>query len=209
MPGPEEKTRFGPLRCRALRKPPLEGPEPRFYRCPRCGRVYFPLFSDAPPSASPVAGTAEAGERAPACCGADTQPLPCRAPMEFPDLRLSYEIFGSLNENAVRAFWDCDNWKEKPQWIYLRSFSGGQLKYVAARKRSPLLFALADEDAYAYCDKDPCVECTFRCKRGFGLYYYFRDRGLIYLPLDRMSARQQTENHGVDLDEILRREGRL
>ena len=189
----DAKTRFGPLRCRALRKPPFEGPEPRFFRCPDCGSVFF--------------GVKEGAE--PACCGEKLEELPRHSPEEFPDLRLSYEIFGSLNENAVRAVWESDNWKEKPAWVYLRSFSGGQLKYVAERKRSPLIFGLADEDAYAYCDKDPCVECTFRCKRGFGLFFFFPERGLIYLPLDRMSARQQTKNHGVPLDEILRQEGRL
>ena len=66
-----------------------------------------------------------------------------------------------------------------------------------------MVFGLAGEDAYAYCDKDPCVECTFRCKRGFGLYYYFEELGVVYLPLDRMCARQQTKNHGRSLEEIL------
>ena len=47
---------------------------------------------------------------------------------------------------------------------------------------------MADEDAFAYCDKDPCVECTFRCKRGMEIYAYVENIGLIVLPLDRMVA---------------------
>lgn len=146
----------------------------------------------------------------PSCCGSEMEELiPHRSDEFEPEIKLSYTIFGSLNENAIKATWTCEDYYEKPLWVWLRTFTGGQLKYTTTRKRSPLLFGLADEDAYAYCDKDPCVECTFRCKRGFGLYYYFEKRGLIYLPLERMCARQQTKNHGVSLDEILRREGRL
>ena len=33
--------------------------------------------------------------------------------------------------------------------------------------------------AYAYCGKDPCRACTFRCKRGFHLYAYLDGLGLI------------------------------
>ena len=146
----------------------------------------------------------------PSCCGQSMEELIPHDAQEFePDVKLSYLIFGSVNENAIKAIWECEDYKEKPEWVWLRTFTGGQLKYTTPRKRSPLLFGLADEDAYAYCDKDPCVECTFRCKRGFGLYFYFEKRGLIYLPLERMCARQQTKNHGVSLNDILRQEGRL
>ena len=107
-------------------------------------------------------------------------------------MQLSYLIFGSQNENAIKAYWECDDPEEKPLWVWLRTFTGGQLKYLSPKKRSPLLFGLADEDAYAYCDKDPCVECTFRCKRGFELFYYFPKRGVLRLPLERMTARMQT-----------------
>ncbi|MCD8018437.1 MAG: hypothetical protein LUF92_02285 [Clostridiales bacterium] len=191
----EEKFRFGHLRCREIRKPSVTCPPVYFYRCEHCGSLFFSMAGEG---------------KTPICCEKPMEEMvPQAADAYEPEVRLSYQIFGSVNENAVRASWECDDWKEKPVWVWLRTFTGGQLKYTTQRKRSPILFGLADEDAYAYCDKDPCVECTFCCKRGFGLYYYFEKRGLIYLPLERMSARQQTKNHGVSLDEILRREGRL
>ena len=48
------------------------------------------------------------------------------------------------------------------------------------------MFGCADEDAFAYCDKNPCVECTFRCKRGMEIYAYVENLGLVVMPLDRM-----------------------
>ncbi|MGN0959399.1 MAG: hypothetical protein ACI4OC_01490, partial [Coriobacteriales bacterium] len=54
--------------------------------------------------------------------------------------------------------------------------------------RSPLIFALADEDAYVYCDKAQCQECIFMCKRGFAFYAFFPEAGLVRLPLSRATA---------------------
>ena len=190
-----DKTRFGHLRSREIKKPLVQCPPIRFFRCSQCGSV-FSYMNES--------------NVLPSCCGQSMEELIPHDAQEFePDVKLSYLIFGSVNENAIKAIWECEDYKEKPEWVWLRTFTGGQLKYTTPRKRSPLLFGLADEDAYAYCDKDPCVECTFRCKRGFGLYFYFEKRGLIYLPLERMCARQQTKNHGVSLNDILRQEGRL
>lgn len=195
MGGENEKFRFGHLRSKEIRKPSVECPPIRFFKCEKCGNLL---------------NTMNAQGGVPSCCGETMHELvPHQADEFLPEIKLSYMIFGSLNENAVKAIWDCENYNEKPVWVWLRTFTGGQLKYTTKRKRSPLLFGLADEDAYAYCDKDPCVECTFRCKRGFGLYYYFEKRGVIYVPLERMCARQQTKNHGISLNEILRQEGRL
>ena len=171
----DEKNRFGHLRCRAIKKPTVECPPIRFYRCGTCHNL-LSTMSDV--------------TAVPECCGQAMEEL---VPLPFDsfgeEIVLGYTIFGSVNENAIKATWECKDFREKPAWVWLRTFTGGQLKYVSGRKRSPLIFGLAQEDTYAYCDKDPCVECTFRCKRGFGLYYYFEKRGLIYLPLERMSAR--------------------
>lgn len=187
-----EKYRFGHLRCRETKKPSVFAPPVRFLHCPVCGNIVFSF--------------GEYGGNM-CCCDQLMEVLETYAPEEFEEeIQLSYLIFGSLNENAVKAIWECRDSLEKPTWIWLRTFSGGQLKYLKTGKRSPVIFGLADEDAYAYCDKDPCVECTFRCKRGFGLYFYFERRGVIWLPLERMCARQQTQNHGVSLETILRRE---
>ena len=174
MAGRDDKNRFGHLRCRAIKKPTVESPALSFYRCEKCGNLISTM-------------TGQNGDLF--CCGAKMDMMqPKRWDAFEPEIQLSYQIFGSLNENAVKAIWKCEDFYERPEWVWLRTFTGGQLKYTFGRKRSPLLFGLADEDAYAYCDKDPCVECTFRCKRGFGLYFYFKKRGLIYLPLERMHA---------------------
>lgn len=90
------------------------------------------------------------------------------------------------------------SWKAKlpednPEWIYLKTFTGGYLKYIAEGKRPPMVFALADTDAFAYCDEDPCLECVFRCKRGFILYVYGKRAGLIEVPLDKMNAQWQSK----------------
>ena len=69
----------------------------------------------------------------------------------------------------------------------MKTFTGGQIKYLNSSKKS-VIFALADEDAYVYCDENPCLECTFRCKRGFEIYAYFKLIGLIKVPLDKMKA---------------------
>lgn len=175
-----ERHRFGHLRSRATKKPSVTCPPIRFYRCPVCGAVLTTL--QAAPAQPPV------------CCGAPMEELLPRPAAELePEVKLNYLIFGSLNENAVKAEWVCEDFREAPVWVYLRTFTGGQIKYLTPKKRSPILFGLADEDAYAYCDKDPCVECTFRCKRGLALYYYFEGRGLIHLPLERMEAPRPDE----------------
>ena len=59
-------------------------------------------------------------------------------------------------------------------------------------KRPPMVFALADTDAFAYCDEDPCLECVFRCKRGFIIYVFDERAGLIEVPLDKMNAQWQS-----------------
>ena len=84
-------------------------------------------------------------------------------------IEFDYRILGGFNSNAVECSWRISDDRFRIQWIALKTFTGSQLKYVLPKKRSPLLFALADEDAYVYCDKDVCLECTFMCKRGVRL----------------------------------------
>lgn len=163
-----DRFRFGPLRSRSTSKPRISRPEPSFFCCKACGNVMAVMQS---------------GGGRPSCCGSEM--LLLEAGDVQPDDGFSYLIFGGLNENAVKASWPVGT---PPDWIYLRTFTGGQLKFVGKDKRAPVIFALADEDAYAYCDKDPCAECTFRCKRGFELFFYFPEKGLLRIPLDRMSS---------------------
>ena len=93
--------------------------------------------------------------------------------------QLSYDVVGGFDANALRGFWKVREAGCEPRWFALKAFTGMQLKYVLPGKRAPIVFALGDEDAYAYCDEDPCVGCTFRCKRGFELYAYVEKIGLV------------------------------
>ena len=96
----------------------------------------------------------------------------------------SSDIVGGFDENALRVYWT-SNEGAAPRWIALKTFMGSQLKYVMPDKQPPLVFALGDEDAYAYCDEDPCVCCTFHCKRGFEIYAYVDGIGLVSMPIHR------------------------
>jgi len=104
-------------------------------------------------------------------------------------VNVDYQIVGGHNQNAVQVFWETNQPLDKPEWILLKTFSGGYIKYVTSKKQPPMVFPLADEDAYVYCDESPCLQCVFRCKRGFIIYVYIKSRGLLEVPLDKMSAR--------------------
>ena len=99
---------------------------------------------------------------------------------------LDYDIVGGLDQNCVRIFFS----GEKPKLLLLDTFSGFTIKRLNEKSRSPVIFPLAGEDAYAYCDKDPCEMCSFRCKNGFELYAYYEKPGLFVLPLNRIAATQ-------------------
>lgn len=175
---------FGPRRCRDTRKLPLDQcVEVRFYRCKRCGAVFH-----------------ETGikleEKHLTCCGEETELLTGRsldqAQELCPKVMIDYKITGGYNDNAVQVFWNQTEANIRPSWIYLKTFTGGYIKFLSNAKRAPMVFALADMDAFAYCDKDPCLECTFRCKRGFEIYAYIESIGLIQISLDKMSPYWET-----------------
>ena len=116
----------------------------------------------------------------PAACGGFLERLPAASAADCADsIELSYDVVGGFDANALRVFWKVREAGCEPRWFALKAFTGMQLKYVLPGKRAPIVFALGDEDAYAYCDEDPCVGCTFRCKRGFELYAYVEKIGLV------------------------------
>lgn len=172
---------FGPRRCRDTRKPLADQcPDIVFYRCAECGALFQ------------MTG-AHQEEKEIICCGGKVKRLECSDTQAASDsIKINYQITGGYNDNAVRVFWKAEKAEYNPEWIYLKTFTGGYLKYVAESKRAPMVFALADTDAFAYCDEDPCLECVFRCKRGFIIYVYSKSAGLIEVPLDRMTAHWQS-----------------
>jgi len=104
-----------------------------------------------------------------------------------PGIQLDYKIVGGFNQSAVQVSWETTLPEDRPEWMLLKTFTGGYLKYLPLKKRPPLVFPLSDEDAYVYCDTRICKECLFRCKRGFVLFVYISSRGLWEIPLERMS----------------------
>lgn len=176
---------FSARRSRATTKPLCLTPEPVFYRCPRCGAVLLSAL--------------EAPAAAPFCCGEAAET--CRqVPLEaLPEgVRLDYKIVGGYNDNAVQVTWEISKADCRLRWLYLRTFTGGVFRTIPEKKRPPAVFALADEDAYAYCDKSPCLECVFRCKRGFAVYAMIEGIGLVRMPLDRMSPYWETRKNAQE-----------
>lgn len=173
---------FSARRCRDTRKPRAgECPDVVFYRCGCCGALFA------------LTGGRASEDKEIFCCGekaARLEPLTQEEAGE--NLTITYRITGGYNDNAVRVSWRAASPEFKPEWIYLKTFTGGYLKYVTETKRPPMVFALADTDAFAYCDEDPCLECVFRCKRGFEIYVYGKNSGLIRVPLDKMNAQWQS-----------------
>ena len=189
---------FSARRCRDTRKPrEKECPDVVFYRCKVCGAL-FPMTGGQKEENEPdiQEGTNlpnQADSREIICCGQKAERLvPVKQESANDSLKLSYQITGGYNDNAVKVSWRAVDLKYKPEWMYLKTFTGGYLKYIRDTKRSPLVFALADTDAFAYCDEDPCLECVFRCKRGFVIYVYGKETGLIEIPLDKMNAQWQS-----------------
>lgn len=123
------------------------------------------------------------------CCNIKMEPMEEKSQLDVSkDIIIDYKITGGYNENVVEVFWKKKNEAVMVKWVYLKTFTGGQLKYVTNRKKDSFVFALADEDAYVYCDEDPCLECTFRCKRGFEIFVCIKEKGLVKIPLERMHA---------------------
>lgn len=104
-------------------------------------------------------------------------------------VEMTYRIDGGFNNNCIVFSWSIEETTPYAlSWVALKTFTGMQLKYLLPKKRSPLVFALADEDAFAYCNKIPCEECAFRCKSGFAIYARIEHLGIVRMPLDRISA---------------------
>lgn len=128
------------------------------------------------------------------CCDEKMELLESKASSEVSDkVVIDYTITGGYNENAVEVFWKIRKETITVEWIYLKTFTGGELKYVTNPKKTSFVFALADEDAYVYCDEDPCLECTFRCKSGFEIYALITGNEIIKVPLERMHANWQSQ----------------
>lgn len=187
---------FSARRCRDTRKPrEKECPDVTFYRCSVCGALFAVTQGRKKENMDSLAA---ADQKEVICCGQRAEGLVSALPETAEDfLKITYQIVGGYNDNAVKVSWTVRDPAYQPEWVYLKTFTGGYLKYIRDTKRSPLVFALADTDAFAYCDEDPCLECVFRCKRGFVIYVYGEKTGLIEIPLDKMNAQWQSVKRDV------------
>ena len=202
----EKNRRAYSKRCMISHRPPFRTGEPVFYRCPDCGTL---LIRNTP--AGKAAGSVQtaqkngdqpengipkdAAEKPVYCCGNKILPL---QPMEARDLpdpeehEIGFTVFGGFEENALRVLVGDGSHPMREdhriEWIYCRTFQGGQLKYLPTGGRAAAVFAFGDEDAYVYCDREICrmgrEHCQFCCKRGNILYAYCTVHGLIRLEMD-------------------------
>ncbi len=157
-----------PTRYIGRGKPRRTREDIKIYHCPECGGYLTGWIKS---------------ETAPCCCGKEMEAVQTIPNEQLdPSMRIDYKIRGSLNNNCIVVTWG----RVKPEWILLESFRGSQFFYVESSFKE--VFALAGTDAYAYCDKDPCAECSFRCKRGFALYAYMPGIGVVYREVDRIST---------------------
>ncbi|PKM60472.1 MAG: hypothetical protein CVU99_07995 [Firmicutes bacterium HGW-Firmicutes-4] len=170
-----QEQKFGIKRSRKTTKPKVVCPEIQFYECDHCKSI-IQIIGD--PTDDFIY-----------CCKRKiNQLLPIDAGEIQAAATINYRIIGGYNENAIEVSWQIIEQKDSIEWVYIKTFTGGQIKYVTNLSKTSFIFALADEDAYVYCDEDPCLECTFRCKRGFEIFAYLKNSGLIKIPIERMQA---------------------
>lgn len=192
---------IGPTRTKATWKPRVSEEPLRFYECPKCGTIYTMHDSHQEISA-PGRGRdkilippLQAPEHAPECCGAEMQLLPFLDAEEIAEtFEMDYQIVGGVNMNAIKVKWFTKDSNLVPRWVTIKTFTGSQTKYIMPDKFSPLIFALADEDAFTYCHDNPCHECVFRCKSGFEIYMYVEGLGIIRRFMDRINSIDMTRN---------------
>lgn len=179
MNAPERE--FYSTRCLISHRPPFRTQEPLFYRCPTCGSV---MVADRMPGEQAVPSLS--------CCGQALHPLEvCQEEEILCTHRLDYVVFGGFERSGARIRIDGGShpmWEEhRIEWVYLRTFQGGQMKYLPAKTRSQVNFCFGDEDAYVYCDRPVCrmgrEHCQFECKRGMTVYAYCNVHGLIRMVL--------------------------
>lgn len=188
------EAEYSPTRTHATWKPRVADAHAPFYRCSECGTVVRGVDGDADNA------LIDDGERSKifepsyvkskfeiSCCGKPMEPLEPIPVEEVADrFTMNYQIVGGLNSNGLNVTWSSKDASCKPRWFAVKTFTGVQTKYVQPKKWPPIVFAFADEDAFAYCSKNPCIECTFRCKSGMELYGYVEGIGLVYMTIDRM-----------------------
>lgn len=185
---------FSITRTHATWKPRVTDNDLPFFRCSTCGTIVIGIAGERPSAFSGtgrslVAEPAYLGASTPSCCGHPMEHLPLIAWEDVPDdIELDYRFEGGFNNNCLKIKWFITAPDAAVEWACIKTFTGMQTKYALPGKRSPLVFAFADEDAFCYCDKNPCIECKFRCKAGMVAYVSVTGLGVVRMPLERMAT---------------------
>ncbi|MEG0417930.1 hypothetical protein [Gordonibacter sp.] len=180
------EPRLSPTRTRATWKPRVGNEDVDLFACARCGQVYVGLGSTAAGVEtdkwrSVIMQPPYAGSPCPTCCGEAAAPV-AFAPVQPADVGYAVNFLGGMDANRLVLSWTIG--APKPQLIVVKTFTG-----ILQRSLSPheiaqrsAVFPLADEDAYCYCDLDPCEHCVASCKRGFAVYVVCEDGSALRLP---------------------------
>lgn len=174
---------LSPTRTRATWKPRVDEADVPVYRCARCGRVLVALGAAAASVETDLwrSTIVRSPYAEPACASCASRPPDVLQPVTFRAARaadegFSYAFTGGMDANRLTLSWD----GAAPALVVLKTFTGLQLHPLP--HGGATTFPLADEDAYCYCDLDPCEQCVARCKRGFRLYVLRADgAGLRFL----------------------------
>lgn len=124
-------------------------------------------------------------------CKAFSKPKKVDIPNIFPQnepilekaegITVSTVFRGGFDNNALEVTWVIQKAEHSPKWVGLKTFTGAQFQYVKEGQNS-IIFAFAGDDAYCYCDNDPCMDCRFHCKKGFELFIGFKSE-VLRIPL--------------------------
>ena len=171
---PPDRTTVGrSTRPKKGTRPRFVRPEPIFYRCPQCSALLIQANNF--------------GDRlAPHCCGAAMSQLVAAddSALLATEHRLHLVVAGGFDANVIHISVGNPphpmDGMHSLEWIYLYTFQGGQLKFINGFTTPTVTFALADEDAYVFCDRPVCLgsRCKFNCKKGFTAYAYCNRDGL-------------------------------
>lgn len=183
MPEQPNRKRVYSTECMMSRLPPYRTQEPEFFRCPACGMVQVRLRP---------AGSLASSDEAGSCCGQVLERLNlCKDTELLAEHPMDFCVFGGPAHNSIRIevaegvhpMGD----DHHIEWIFLRTFQGGQMKYIPQKKASAAIFSMAEEDAFMFCGRDVCrmgwEHCAFQCKRGHAAYAYCSRHGLFQLTL--------------------------
>lgn len=141
-------------------KPEQIAPAPVLYKSDGGEKIFWDLLGQGAPEGAEV--------------------IEPKGPRDWQRYHFHYAFVGGKNHHSVEiTFDDAKAGTHDIEWIYVRSHTGGQIRFIQPDDEAYALFAMAENDAYMFCENDPCIECAFACKVGFEFFVYSRSEGLL------------------------------